>query len=98
MTRLPTAMTVAGSDSGAGAGLQADLKTFAANGVFGTSAVTAVTAQNTAAVEAVVPMTPELVDQQIAAVVGDFDVRAVKTGMLATAGIIEVVARRAAAG
>lgn len=92
------AMTIAGSDSGAGAGLQADLKTFAALGVFGTSVVTAITAQNTHEVLAVDPTDPEFVDVQIAAVLDDLPVAAVKTGMLATVGTVETVARRAAAG
>jgi hydroxymethylpyrimidine/phosphomethylpyrimidine kinase len=91
-------MTIAGSDSGAGAGLQADLKTFGALGVFGTSVVTAVTAQNTAEVLGVVTLDPQMVDLQITAVIGDLEVAAVKTGMLANARIVSTVARRAAAG
>jgi hydroxymethylpyrimidine/phosphomethylpyrimidine kinase len=91
-------MTIAGSDSGAGAGLQADLKTFGALGVFGTSVVTAVTAQNTAEVLGVVTLDPQMVDLQITAVLGDLEVAAVKTGMLANARIVSTVARRAAAG
>ena len=94
----PVAMTIAGSDSGGGAGIQADLKTFAAHGVFGTSVVTAVTAQNTAAVLGVSVLDPAFVDLQIEAVLGDLSVAAVKTGMLATAAVVEVVARRAARG
>jgi hydroxymethylpyrimidine/phosphomethylpyrimidine kinase len=92
------AMTIAGSDSGGGAGLQADLKTFAALGVFGTSVVTAVTAQNTAAVLGVEVLDADFVDLQIEAVTADFAVAAVKTGMLAWAPTVAVVARRAAAG
>jgi hydroxymethylpyrimidine/phosphomethylpyrimidine kinase len=92
------AMTIAGSDSGGGAGLQADLKTFAALGVFGTSVVTAVTAQNTAAVLGVEILDAGFVDLQIDAVTGDLSVAAVKTGMLACAPTVAVVARRAAAG
>lgn len=92
------AMTIAGSDSGGGAGLQADLKTFAALGVFGTSVVTAVTAQNTAAVVAVDPVRPELVEAQMEAVLSDLAVRAVKTGMLATSATVATVARWAAEG
>jgi hydroxymethylpyrimidine/phosphomethylpyrimidine kinase len=91
-------MTIAGSDSGGGAGIQADLKTFAALGVFGTSALTAVTAQNTTAVLGVHVLEPAFVDLQIEAVLSDLPVEAVKTGMLATAAIVAVVARRAAAG
>ncbi len=92
------ALTVAGSDSGAGAGLQADLKTFAALGVFGTCAVTAVTAQSTAAVLGVSPIDPGFVDLQIDAVLGDLPVAAVKTGMLASSATVAAVARRAAVG
>ena len=94
----PVALTIAGSDSGGGAGIQADLKAMAANGVFATTAITAVTFQNTVEVRGAHVLPPEAVDAQIAAVLDDFDVRAVKTGMLATPGIIDVVAARAAAG
>ena len=87
------ALTIAGSDSGGGAGIQADLKTFAAHGVYGLSAVTAVTAQNTVAVTGVQEIEPELVTAQIAAVVSDFPVGAAKTGMLSSAAIIRAVAR-----
>ena len=90
--RPPTAMTVAGSDSGGGAGIQADLKTFAALGVYGTSAITAITAQNTLRVTAVQELPPEMVAAQIDAVVADIGVDAVKTGMLASSAIIEAVA------
>ncbi|HEV8392838.1 MAG TPA: bifunctional hydroxymethylpyrimidine kinase/phosphomethylpyrimidine kinase [Vicinamibacterales bacterium] len=89
----PVALTVAGSDSGGGAGIQADLKTFAALGVYGVSAITAVTAQNTRGVSAVEALSPGIVSAQIAAVVEDFPVAAVKTGMLANTGIIGAVAR-----
>ena len=89
--RPPVALTIAGSDSGGGAGIAADLKTFAALGVYGTCAITAVTAQNTLAVTASFPLAPELVAAQIDAVVGDFGCAALKTGMLATAEIVEVV-------
>jgi hydroxymethylpyrimidine/phosphomethylpyrimidine kinase len=91
-------MTIAGSDSGAGAGVQADLKTFAAHGVFGTSVITALTAQNTAEVLGVRAIDPAFVDLQITAVLDDLPVASVKTGMLANASIIAAVARRAAAG
>lgn len=91
---IPRAMTIAGSDSGGGAGIQADLKTFAALGVFGTSAITALTAQNTCAVTAVVELQPEFVGAQIDAVAGDIGVDAAKTGMLANAAIIEAVAQK----
>ncbi|HEY8551111.1 MAG TPA: bifunctional hydroxymethylpyrimidine kinase/phosphomethylpyrimidine kinase [Vicinamibacterales bacterium] len=85
-------LTIAGSDSGGGAGIQADLKTFAAYGVYGTSALTAVTAQNTVGVTAVQPLPSELVTAQIEAVISDIGTDAVKTGMLATAAIVEAVA------
>jgi hydroxymethylpyrimidine/phosphomethylpyrimidine kinase len=89
---MPSVLTIAGSDSSAGAGIQADLKTFAALGVYGTSAVTAVTAQNTRGVTAVQEMPPGIIAAQIDAVVADIRPDAVKTGMLASAPIIEVVA------
>jgi hydroxymethylpyrimidine/phosphomethylpyrimidine kinase len=89
---MRTALTIAGSDSGGGAGLQADLKTFAACGVYGTCAVTAVTAQNTLGVTAWEAVPTELVIAQIEAVGGDLPPEAVKTGMLATAAIVEAVA------
>lgn len=86
------ALTIAGSDSSGGAGIQADLKTFAAHGVFGTSALTAITAQNTVGVMAVFALPADLVTAQIEAVATDFEVHAVKTGMLANAAIVEAVA------
>jgi len=89
---MRTALTIAGSDSGAGAGIQADLKTFAAHGVYGTTAITAITAQNTRGVVAVHALPPELVRAQIEAVLTDFDVHAAKTGMLATAPTVSAVA------
>jgi hydroxymethylpyrimidine/phosphomethylpyrimidine kinase len=93
MTRpVKTALTIAGSDSGGGAGIQADLKTFAAHGVFGTSAITAITAQNTVGVTAVHPLPADLVIAQIEAVASDIHVAATKIGMLATAAIVEAVA------
>ncbi len=94
----PVALSIAGSDSGAGAGIQADLKTFAALGVFGTCAITALTAQNTAAVLGVARTATDFVELQIQAVLADFRVAAVKTGMLATTETIAMVARKAAAG
>lgn len=90
--RIPVALTIAGSDSGGGAGIQADLKTFAALGVYGTSALTAVTAQNTREVTAIKELCPEMVAAQIEAVVSDIGVNAAKTGMLSSAGLIEIVA------
>jgi hydroxymethylpyrimidine/phosphomethylpyrimidine kinase len=89
---MRTALTIAGSDSGGGAGIQADLKTFAAHGVYGTSAITAVTAQNTRGVSGWEPVSPALVVAQIDAVVSDIGADAVKTGMLANAAIVEAVA------
>jgi hydroxymethylpyrimidine/phosphomethylpyrimidine kinase len=88
---MRTALTIAGSDSGGGAGIQADLKTFAAHRVFGTSAITAVTAQNTLGVTAWQAMPSDLVTAQIEAVAGDIGADAVKVGMLANAAIVEVV-------
>ena len=87
-----TALTIAGSDSSGGAGIQADLKTFAALNVYGVSAVTAVTAQNTVAVSAVWPVPARGVYAQVEAVLSDIPVNAVKTGMLAEAEIVEAVA------
>jgi hydroxymethylpyrimidine/phosphomethylpyrimidine kinase len=89
---MKTALTIAGSDSGAGAGIQADLKTFAAFGVYGTSAITAVTAQNTSGIAAIAPLSADLVTAQIEAIAGDIQIHATKIGMLATAAIVEAVA------
>jgi hydroxymethylpyrimidine kinase/phosphomethylpyrimidine kinase len=89
---LPTALTIAGSDSGGGAGIQADLKTFAAHGVYGTSAITALTAQNTIGVSSVHVPPDDVVTAQIEAVVADLGCDAVKTGMLANSTIVEAVA------
>ena len=90
---MRTALTIAGSDSGAGAGIQADLKTFAAHGVYGSTAITAVTAQNTRGVTSFEPLSPALIRQQIEAVVLDLGADAAKTGMLPSAAIVEIVAR-----
>jgi hydroxymethylpyrimidine/phosphomethylpyrimidine kinase len=89
---MHTALTIAGSDSGAGAGIQADLKTFAALGVYGTTAITAITAQNTRGVTAWEAVSVPLVVAQIEAVVSDIGADAVKTGMLANAAIVTAVA------
>lgn len=91
---VPRALTVAGSDSGGGAGIQADLKTFQELDVFGMSAITALTAQNTLGVHGVYPMTPQAVVAQIDAVGQDLGVDALKTGMLFDAAIIQAVAGR----
>jgi hydroxymethylpyrimidine/phosphomethylpyrimidine kinase len=90
---MQTALTIAGSDSGGGAGIQADLKTFAAHGVYGTSAITAITAQNTLGVRAWQAVPVELVVAQIEAVVSDIGADAVKIGMLATVEIVRAVSR-----
>ena len=90
--KIPVALTIAGSDSGGGAGIQADLKTFAALGVHGTAAITAITAQNTLAVTDIFELPIEMIRAQIEAVVSDLDVRAAKTGMLASSQIIDAVA------
>jgi hydroxymethylpyrimidine/phosphomethylpyrimidine kinase len=88
----PRALTIAGSDSGGGAGIQADLKTFSALGVFGMTAITAVTVQNTKGVVRYEELSPSLVAEQITAVASDIGVDAAKTGMLASAAIVEAVA------
>src|SRR5437763_2350057 len=89
---VPRALTIAGSDSGGGAGIQADLKAFAAAGCFGTSAIVALTAQNTTGVTAVLEVEPGFVRAQLEAVFGDIGVDAAKTGMLFSAPVIETVA------
>jgi hydroxymethylpyrimidine/phosphomethylpyrimidine kinase len=92
--RIPIALTIAGSDSGGGAGIQADLKTFAALGVYSASAVTALTAQNTRGVRRIGFSSPEMVADQIDLVLEDFDVAAIKIGMLGMAALVEAVAER----
>lgn len=94
----PVALTIAGTDSGGGAGIAADLRTFAALGVFGTLAVTAVTAQNSVEVREVHPLSPSAVVAQIKAVTDDLHPAAAKTGMLAQPGIVAAVAELARAG
>jgi hydroxymethylpyrimidine/phosphomethylpyrimidine kinase len=91
---VPKALTIAGSDSGGGAGIQADLKTFSAFRVFGMSAITAVTAQNSLGVQGVFNLPPEFVSRQIDSVLSDFGADAIKIGMLSTAPIIAAVAER----
>lgn len=90
---LPVALTIAGSDSGGGAGIQADLKTFQEHDVFGASVIVALTAQNTVGVHGVHAAPADFVTAQLDAVAGDMDVRAVKTGMLATSELIETVVK-----
>lgn len=87
-------LTIAGSDSGGGAGIQADLKTMTVLGVFGMSAITALTAQNTLGVSGIYPVTPDFLDLQLEAVLGDLGADAVKTGMLFSSALIRVAGRR----
>src|SRR5712692_7914557 len=94
---IPIALTIAGSDSGGGAGIQADLKTFNAFGVYGASALTALTAQNTSGVRAIAEVAADFVAAQIDAVLDDFEVGAAKTGMLARTAVIEAVVERLSA-
>src|SRR6266498_4960734 len=91
--RIPVALSIAGSDSGGGAGIQADLKTFAALGVHGTSVITCVTAQTPDHVRRIVPCSPKIVRQQIEAVLEGLPPAAVKTGMLFSGEIVRVIAR-----
>jgi hydroxymethylpyrimidine/phosphomethylpyrimidine kinase len=91
---VPRALTIAGSDSGGGAGIQADLKTFSAHRVFGTSVLTAITAQNSIGVQGVVDLPPAFVARQLDSVLDDIGTDAAKTGMLSTAPIIRAVAER----
>ncbi len=93
LSQLPIALTIAGSDSGGGAGVQADLKTFASLGVHGTSAITCLTAQNPRSVRAIWPASPKMVRKQMDAVFAELHPAAVKTGMLYSTGIIREVAR-----
>jgi hydroxymethylpyrimidine/phosphomethylpyrimidine kinase len=90
-TRVPAVLSIAGSDSGGGAGIQADLKAFARCGVHGMTAITAITAQNTVGVEAVEAVSPEMIVAQVAAVAVDIGVEAVKIGMLGTAATVDAV-------
>jgi len=94
MKSIRKVLTIAGSDSGAGAGIQADLKTFAALGVYGTSVITAITAQNTVKVSAILELSIDLVAAQIDAVMEDIGADALKTGMLANASLIELIAAK----
>lgn len=90
---MKVVLTIAGSDSSGGAGIQADLKTFEAFGVFGTSAITVVTAQNTTGVQALLPLSVDFIQQQIQSVLSDFDVAAIKIGMLFDTDIIQMIQR-----
>jgi hydroxymethylpyrimidine/phosphomethylpyrimidine kinase len=94
MKNVYRALTIAGSDSGGGAGIQADLKTFMARGVFGMSAITAVTAQNTLGVQGIHAIPNEIIAKQIDMVIEDIGIDAVKTGMLGTAEVIELVVEK----
>src|ERR1700712_2553282 len=88
---IPIALTIAGSDSSGGAGIQADLKTFAAFGVYGASVITALTAQNTTGVSGIHQVPADFVTAQIDAVFGDLDIKAVKIGMVAQRGVIDAI-------
>ena len=90
MYRYPVALTIAGSDSGGGAGIQADIKTFSSLGVFGASAITAITAQNTQGVRGIQAISPEILREQIEAILEDFIVDAVKIGMLHNLSLIHI--------
>lgn len=98
MTTPLTVLAIAGSDASGGAGVQADLRTFAAHGIHGATAITALTAQNTVGVQGVHPVPASFVEQQVRSVIDDLDVAAVKTGMLATVEIVATVTGLAAAG
>lgn len=98
MTTPLTVLTIAGSDASGGAGVQADLRTFAAHGVHGATSLTALTAQNTVGVQGMHPVPASFVEQQVRSVVADLEVAAVKTGMLASAEIVATVAALARAG
>ena len=91
-SKIAIALTIAGSDSSGGAGIQADLKTFSAFGVYGASVITALTAQNTHGVQGVEIVSPAFVAAQLNSVLSDLDVAAIKTGMLANSAIVETVA------
>ena len=91
---MKTALTIAGSDSSGGAGIQADLKTMIANGVYGMSAITALTAQNTTGVQGIFEVTPEFLEQEIDSVFTDIRPDAVKIGMVSSAGLIRSIAKK----
>ena len=91
---MKTALTIAGSDSSGGAGIQADLKTMIANGVYGMSAITALTAQNTTGVQGIFEVTPEFLEEEIDSVFTDIRPDAVKIGMVSSAGLIKSIAKK----
>ena len=91
---MKTVMTIAGSDSSGGAGIQADIKTMLANGVFATCAITALTAQNTTGVQGIMEVTPEFLEQEIDSVFTDIRPDAVKIGMVSSSGLIRSIARK----
>ena len=91
---MKTALTIAGSDCSGGAGIQADLKTMIANGVYGMSAITALTAQNTTGVQGIFEVTPEFLEQQIDSVFTDIRPDAVKIGMVSSTGLIKSIAKK----
>ncbi|MCS7384836.1 MAG: hydroxymethylpyrimidine/phosphomethylpyrimidine kinase, partial [archaeon GB-1867-097] len=92
--KIPRALTIAGSDSGGGAGIQADLKTFSAFGVYGMTAITALTAQNTMEVKDIYPVSPKFLELQIDAIMEDIGVDAAKTGMLYSSILVETAAKK----
>lgn len=94
-SKIPVVLTIAGSDSGSGAGIQADLKTFSSLGVYGTSAITVVTAQNTQGVRDVSTLDLSMISSQIDCIVEDFDLKAIKTGMLYTPDIVKIISDKA---
>ena len=91
---IPRALTIAGSDSGGGAGIQADIKTFTAFGVYGMSVITSITAQNTQSVLGISDLAPDFIELEIDAVITDIGADAAKTGMLSNKGIISAVAKK----
>lgn len=94
-SKIPVVLTIAGSDSGAGAGIQADLKTFSSLGTYGTTVITVVTSQNTVRVSDVQSLDISIISSQIDSIVEDFDLKAIKTGMLFTPEIVSIVAKKA---
>ena len=91
MSKLFNALTIAGSDSSGGAGIQADIKAFSANGVYGMSIITAITAQNTQGVFGIMDVTPEIIEKQIEVIFNDIEVGAIKIGMVSKIESIEAI-------